>query len=231
MNNNRDKRWSLHGSTALVTGGCKGIGHAIVEELASLGATVHTCDLNELELNQCLQQWQELQFPVTGSICDVSSRDDCKKLMERVSAMFHGKLNILVNNAGTAFTKPNVDFTAEDYSFIMNTNFESAFHLSQLAHPLLKVSGSSSIVFISSISGLVGGSHLSLYSASKGAINQLMKNLACEWAKDNIRCNCIAPGHINTPLRSLMVRCLKIKRFSTKKYLLFLWDVSVSQRR
>ncbi|KAM0931980.1 putative oxidoreductase [Dioscorea sansibarensis] len=131
-----------------------------------------------------------------------ASRDDCKKLMERVSAMFHGKLNILVNNACTISLKPAVDLTAEDYSLTMSTNFESAFHLSQLAHPLLKASGSTSIVFISSIAGLVGGTQLSLYSATKGAMNKLMKNLACEWAKDNIRCNCIAPGHINTPLRS-----------------------------
>ncbi|XP_039141669.1 tropinone reductase homolog At5g06060-like [Dioscorea cayenensis subsp. rotundata] len=200
MDNNREKRLSLHGSTALVTGGSKGIGHAIVEELATLGATVHTCARNEAELNQCLQKWQERQLPITASVCDVSSKDEREKLMETVSAMFHGKLNILVNNVGSGPIKPAMDHTAEDYSVIMSTNFESAFHLSQLAHPLFKASGSGNIIFISSIAGLVGGGQCSLYAASKGAMNQLTKNLACEWAKDNIRCNCITPGPIKTPL-------------------------------
>lgn len=72
--------------------------HAIVEELATLGATVHTCARNEAELNQCLQKWQERQLPITASVCDVSSKDEREKLMETVSAMFHGKLNILVIN-------------------------------------------------------------------------------------------------------------------------------------
>ncbi|KAJ0962155.1 hypothetical protein J5N97_029983 [Dioscorea zingiberensis] len=198
--NSKGERWSLLGTTALVTGGSKGIGWAIVEELASHGATVHTCARNEAELMKCLQQWQELKLPITGSVCDVSSRDDRLKLMDSVSAMFHGKLNILVNNAGTGFPKSAEEYTAEDYANIMNTNFESAFHLSQLAHPLLKASGSGSLVFISSIAGQVGSKYRSLYGPSKGAINQLTKNLACEWAKDKIRSNSVAPGPIKTPL-------------------------------
>ncbi|KAJ0962179.1 hypothetical protein J5N97_030007 [Dioscorea zingiberensis] len=170
MNNSKSfkMRWSLQGTTALVTGGCGGIGRGIVEELAAFGATVHFCDKNEAELNQRLEQWDELNLPITGSLCDVSSRDDRQKLMERVSSLFCGKLNILVNNVGTGFFKPTEDYTAEEFSFIMSTNFESAFHLSQLAYPLLKESGSGSILFISSIAGLVGAKQVSLYAASKG---------------------------------------------------------------
>ncbi|OAY83471.1 Tropinone reductase [Ananas comosus] len=69
----------------------------------------------------------------------------------------------------------------------MATNFESAFHLSQLAHPLLKASGKGNIVFISSIAGIIGFPSFSIYAATKGAMNQVTKNLACEWAGDNIR--------------------------------------------
>lgn len=196
----RERRWSLKGTTALVTGGTKGIGHAIVEELAGLGVRVHTCSRNEAELNRCLNDWANMKFHVTGSICDVSSRTDREKLMDRISSLFEGKLNILVNNAGTGLFKPAVDCTAEDYSFVMATNLESAFHLSQLAHPLLKASGTGNIVHISSLAGVVGAPGLSIYAASKGALNQLTKNLACEWSKDNIRTNCIAPGYIITPL-------------------------------
>ncbi|KAJ6799693.1 tropinone reductase-like protein-like isoform X1 [Iris pallida] len=141
-----------------------------------------------------------MKFNVTGSVCDISCRAERHKLMDKVSATFQGKLNILVNNAGAALYKPVVDLTAEDYTFIMTTNFESAFHLSQLSHPLLKASGNGSVILISSIAGRVALPGLTIYSASKGAMDQLTRNLACEWAKDTIRTNCIAPGYIKTPL-------------------------------
>ncbi|XP_020100453.1 tropinone reductase homolog At5g06060-like [Ananas comosus] len=197
---NRGERWSLAGATALVTGGTKGIGHAVVEELAGFGATVHVCGRNEVDLQNCLKRWDEMKLKVTGSVCDVSSRSEREKLMERVQSIFHGKLNILVNNAGTGYTKPTTEYTAEDYSFLMATNFESAFHLSQLAHPLLKASGRGNIVFVSSIAGVIGFPALTIYAATKGAMNQVTKNLACEWAGDDIRVNCVAPGPIKTPL-------------------------------
>uniref|UniRef100_A0A5B6YVI8 Tropinone reductase n=1 Tax=Davidia involucrata TaxID=16924 RepID=A0A5B6YVI8_DAVIN len=195
-----DSRWSLKGMTALVTGGTRGIGHATVEELAGLGAIVHTCSRNEAELHECLNNWKEKGFVVTGSVCDVSVRAQREKLMESVSSIFNGKLNILVNNVGTGIWKPTVEFTAEEFSTIMSTNFESVYHLCQLAHPLLKAQGRGSIVFMSSVAGVVSVNYLSVYSATKGAMNQLTKNLACEWAKDNIRTNAIAPWYIRTSL-------------------------------
>ena len=109
---NQSSRWSLLGMTALVTGGSRGIGRAIVEELAELGATVHTFSRNEAELNQVLQEWSPKGFKVTGSICEASSRDQRSQLMEKVSSTFNGKLNILVNNVGTCIGKPAADFTA-----------------------------------------------------------------------------------------------------------------------
>ncbi|KAK6136061.1 hypothetical protein DH2020_030166 [Rehmannia glutinosa] len=209
-----NSRWSLSGMTALVTGGTRGIGHATVEELAEMGATVHTCSRNEEELNQRLQEWKSKGFKVSGSVCDASSREQRVQLMEKVSSIFDGKLNILVS---APKRKPTVDYTAEEYSGIMSTNLESSYHLSQLAHPLLKASGNSSIVFISSVAGLVHLFSGSIYGATKGKyctetetfptielyetdkVNELFKfcacrsnqstykNLACEWAKDNIR--------------------------------------------
>ncbi|XP_020590190.1 tropinone reductase homolog At5g06060-like [Phalaenopsis equestris] len=195
-----EKRWSLQGATALVTGGSKGIGKAIVEELARLGAKVHACARNRQELDKSLQHWQSLKLDVTASVCDVSSRAEREKLMENVSSLFQGKLNILINNAGTNLFKTALQFKEEDYDFLLSTNLESAFHLSQLAHPLLKASGMGSIVFISSVAGLVGFPESSVYGITKGAMNQLTRNLALEWAKDNIRANSIAPGPIVTPL-------------------------------
>lgn len=161
---------------------------------------MHTCTENESQLKQCLQKWESLKRPITGSVCDVSSRTEREKLMEEVSSLFNGKLDILVNNAGVARVKPFVDLTPEDYSFVMNTNFESGFHISQLAYPLLKASGVGSVVFMSSMSTKISLENQTLYSVSKGTYIQLAMNLACEWAKDNIRVNCIAPGVIRTPL-------------------------------
>ncbi|KAL9231386.1 hypothetical protein vseg_006621 [Gypsophila vaccaria] len=207
------KRWSLSGMTALVTGGTRGIGHAVVEELAGFGAKVHLCSRNESELNKCLEEWKIKGFNVTGSVCDVTSAEERSKLMHDVSSVFDGKLNILVNNAGTNIRKPTADFTAEEYAKVMTTNLESAFHLCQIAYPLLKNSGKGSIVFISSVAGVTSLGTGSVYGASKGAINQLTKNLACEWAKDNIRTNSVSPWYIRT---SLVEHLLADKSFVDK---------------
>ncbi|XP_022139331.1 tropinone reductase homolog At5g06060 [Momordica charantia] len=195
-----NSRWSLKGSTALVTGGTRGIGRAVVEELAALGASVHTCSRNEAELNRCLKEWEGKGFVVRGSVCDASSRTHRERLMQEVESAFNGRLNILVNNVGKNIRKPTIEYSLEEFSSLMTTNFESAYHLSQLSHPLLKASGNGSIVFISSVGGLMSIGSGSIYAATKSAINQLTKNLACEWAKDNIRSNCVAPWYTNTPL-------------------------------
>ncbi|CAF1863975.1 tropinone reductase homolog At2g30670 [Brassica napus] len=192
-----DNRWSLEGMTALVTGGASGIGHAIVEELASFGARIHVCDISETLLNQSLSEWEKKGFQVSGSICDVSSRPERETLMQTVSAIFDGKLSILVNNVAVVHTKPTTEYDANDFSFQISTNLESAYHLSQLSHPLLKASGFGSIVMISSVGGVVSMCCGSIYSLAKGALNQLAKNLACEWARDGIRTNSVAPNFVN----------------------------------
>ncbi|XP_062154711.1 tropinone reductase homolog At5g06060-like isoform X4 [Alnus glutinosa] len=178
-------RWSLKGMTALVTGGTRGIGHAVVEELAGFGASVHTCSRNEAELNKCLKDWEAKGFVVSGSVCDASSRAHRERLVEEVASVFGGRLNILINNVGTNIRKPTIDYTPEDFSTLMTTNFESTFHLCQLAHPLLKASGMGSIVFISSVAGAVSVGSGSIYAASK---------------EDNIRTNCVAPWYTRTSL-------------------------------
>ncbi|XP_023910922.1 tropinone reductase homolog At5g06060 isoform X2 [Quercus suber] len=159
--------------------------YAIVEELAGLGATVHTCSRKQVDLDQCLSEWTANgPKKVTVSAYDVSIKEEREKLISHASELFNGKRNILINNVGTNDTKPT---------------FESAYHLSQLAHPLLKASSAGSIVFVSSVCGVVSVSVGSIYGATKGAMNQLTKNLACEWAIDNIRTNCVAPWYIKTP--------------------------------
>ncbi|XP_050114317.1 tropinone reductase homolog [Malus sylvestris] len=192
------QRWSLKGMTALVTGGTKGIGYAIVEELAGLGATVHTCARNEAQIVERLREWEDKGFKVTGSFCDLTSKAQRENLIKTVSSIFNGKLNILINNAATCTLRSTADYTLEDFSSMMSTNVESPYHLCQLAYPLLKASENASIVFVSSIAGLKALPRLSAYAATKGAVIQIAKNLACEWAKDNIRTNTVAPWAVNT---------------------------------
>ncbi|MCL7033897.1 hypothetical protein MKW94_024472 [Papaver nudicaule] len=202
-------RWSHKGKTALVTGATKGIGYAIVEELAGFGAAVHITSRNENDIEQCLRKWREKGYTVTGSVSDASLPADREKLIKTVSSIFGDKLNILVNNVGMAVYKDTVDYTDEDHAKVMATTFDSAYYLSKLAHPLLKASGSGSIVFISSVDGVVAAPMASNYSACKGAINQITKNFACEWAKDNIRVNSVAPWWIQT---ELFKQALKVEK-------------------
>ncbi|XP_075633659.1 tropinone reductase homolog At2g29260, chloroplastic-like [Castanea sativa] len=150
--------------------------------LSERSSRVHPCCRNESELDGCLSEWGYLGFGVTGSVCDVSVRAQREELMSTVSTLFDGKLNILINNVGRNIRKPVVDFTAAEFSTLMATNFESVFHISQLAYPPLKASGVGSI------------------GATKGAIYQLAKTLACERAKDNIRSNAVAPRYIRTSM-------------------------------
>ncbi|KAL2898849.1 hypothetical protein RDABS01_023931 [Bienertia sinuspersici] len=117
-----------------------------------------------------------------------------EKLMETVSSEFNGKLNIL----------PTMELKAEDYASVMGTNLESTFHINQLAHPLPKASRFSSIILMSSVTGVVTVDVDSIYSKMK-AMNQLDKNLACEWAKDNIRVNSVAPWFVQTPLTDKVI--------------------------
>ncbi|XP_078169099.1 noroxomaritidine/norcraugsodine reductase-like [Carex rostrata] len=199
----KHEKWSLEGSTALVTGGTKGIGRAIVETLAGFGVRVHTCSRHNL--STVLDEWRRQNLQVTGSVCDVSNSTDREKLMEEVSSIFEGKLNILVNNVGGGDLKPATEITIEEYRSCMALNFDSCFHLSQLAHPLLKASGRGNVVSISSIASIGALPGCSIYGSAKGAMNQLTRTLACEWAKDMIRVNCIAPGAIRTPMAQWLV--------------------------
>ncbi|XP_047056250.1 noroxomaritidine/norcraugsodine reductase-like [Lolium rigidum] len=205
-NMSREERWSLAGKTALVTGGTKGIGRAIVEELAGFGVRVHTCARSDADVRERLRGWDadtdagRLRARVTASTCDVSVRADREALMATARAELGDKLDILVNNAGQTFFRPATESTAEDYARIMATNLESCFHLSQLAHPLLLLAGGGVVVNVSSLAGFIVYPQLSVYSATKGAMNQLSRSLAVEWARDGIRVNCIAPGGIRTDI-------------------------------
>ena len=207
--------WSLSGQRALVTGGTKGIGEAIVQQFLDLGAAVFLVARDNDLLQQQLADYRQQGHTVAGLAADVGEPGAATRTIDAVNAAWGG-LDILVNNAGTNVRKPTADYTPAEYDHILNTNLRSAYELSQAAYPLLKTAeewpsspgpsspGPSSpggkIVMVSSVSGLTHTSSGSLYGMSKAAMLQLTRNLAVEWAADNIRVNAVAPWYIRTPL-------------------------------
>jgi Tropinone reductase 1 len=191
--------WTLAGKKALITGGTKGIGLAIAEEFLALGAQVFIVARKADELQKVLEEWQKQQLPATGLAADVSKKADRETIIATVTDQW-GSLDILINNAGSNFRKKTPDFSEQEYDQLMDTNLKSAFHLCQLAYPFLKAASSGRIINISSVAGLQHVRTGSIYGMTKAAMVQLTRNLAVEWAADNILVNAIAPWYIQTPL-------------------------------
>ena len=196
------ERWKLSGKNIVVTGGTKGIGSAIVEECCKLGGKVLTCARNESELNNRSDEWSKKGFQVRGVILDLSSPEQRNVLVEAARSYFDGKVHALVNNVGTNIRNKATSYTEEEYKKIMDTNLNSCFFISQSFYELLRETRNASIINISSVAG---GNNIAIrsgviYAMTKAALSQMSYNLACEWAKDNIRVNAVSPWYINTPL-------------------------------
>ena len=202
-------RWTLNGKSALVTGGTKGIGRAIVFELASKGCHVLTCSRNSTEVS-ALVAAADARFGkgvVRGIVADAACKKGRALIVDEACKCFNSKLDILVNNVGTNIRKKTNDYNEDEIHKIFNTNFDSFFHLSRLCHPLLKTraatdssSSFSSIVNIGSVAAQTCLPSGTPYAATKSAMHQLTRNLSCEWASDGIRVNAVSPWYIDTPL-------------------------------
>ncbi len=195
----QNNRWNVAGRRALVTGGTKGIGAAIAEELLNLGAEVMIVARQEQEVTEAVADWRARGLNASGMAADVSKPADRQNLMQLIENTW-GTLDILVNNVGTNIRKKMSEYTPEDYHFLVQTNLTSAFELCRLAYPLLKQSGHGNVVNVSSVAGLGHVRTGAIYGMTKAALVQLTKNLAAEWAPDGIRVNCVAPWYISTPL-------------------------------
>jgi Tropinone reductase 1 len=192
-------RWNLNDKFALITGATKGIGRGIAKEFLELGATVFIVSRSDQQVTAALEKWQDSGLKSHGMAADIAEANHRKKIFEQIENLW-GRLDIVVNNVGTNIRKKTVEYTDEEYDRIMGTNLKATFEISRLAYPYLKKSNKGCIVTISSVAGLTALRTGTPYAMSKAALVQFSRNLAVEWAPDNIRVNAVAPWYIRTPL-------------------------------
>lgn len=185
------------GRVAIVTGGSRGIGRTIVEQLLDQGAKVAVVGISA---DNARQTATELGENAIGIGADVANYDACKAAIDSTVEAF-GKLDILINNAGIGgIRKLTADHGIEDWQRVIDVNLNGVFYCTKAAVPEMQKSGGGAIVNIASIDGLIGMASLSHYCASKHAVIGFTKSFALEYGKDNIRCNAVAPGFIKTDM-------------------------------
>ena len=184
---------------ALVTGGNGGIGLGMARGLGQAGATVIIVGRNAEKSAAALRELQALGVRAESLACDVAKEAEVQRMFAEVQAR-HGRLHILVNNAGSTVRKPPQDFSLDDWNQVMDVNLTSAFLCARAAYPLMLQAGGGKVINIGSILSVLGAPYAPAYCASKGGIVQLTRSLATAWAKDRIQANAVLPGWIDTEL-------------------------------
>lgn len=188
--------FNLSGKTALVTGSSAGLGAAIALALAEAGADV-ICHGNSRQADETCRRIQKLGRHASAIQADLALPSAPEELFRRARSFSH--LDIVVNNAGTIRRAPAEQFTLADWDVVLQVNLRSVFQLSQLVGREWIESGRpGKILNIASLLAFQGGITVPAYAASKGAVAQLTKALANEWAARGIHVNAIAPGYMRT---------------------------------
>lgn len=177
--------------TVLITGAAGGIGRATVQLFSRMGWRVIGVDRAPFGGG----------FPEEGLYIqsDISIGENLDTIFLQAQA-YTGILNALINNAAVQVAKPLLETSVEDWDGVMASNLRSVFLGIKLAHPLLKKAGGGAIVNVSSVHAVATSANIAAYAASKGGLLALTRAIAIEFAPDNIRCNAILPGAVDTPM-------------------------------
>jgi 2-deoxy-D-gluconate 3-dehydrogenase len=193
------KQFDLSGRVAIVTGGNGGLGLGMARGLARAGAAIAVAARDASKGHKAVEA---LNAP--GLLCrfyplQVSAKSSCATMVERVIGDF-GRCDILINNAGMNIRKRPEEISADEWREVLDVNLGGALFCAQAVYPHMKAAGRGKIVNIGSMYSIFGAPYVPAYAASKGALVQLTRSLACAWAADNIQVNAILPGWLDTDL-------------------------------
>lgn len=191
--------FDLTGRVALVTGGNGGIGLGMARGLAAAGASIVIAGRNQAKSEAAVSELSTSGAKATALTVDVNDNNAVKAMVADTLKAF-GRIDILINNAGMNVRKAPDKIALEEWDSVIRTNLTSAFVISQAVHPAMKQAGGGKIINIGSMMSIFGASFSPAYGASKGGIVQFTRSCAIAWAPDNIQCNAVLPGWIDTEL-------------------------------
>ncbi len=187
--------FSVENKVVCISGSSRGLGKALAKGFAERGAKVLISSWDSEELANTKQEFDNQGLSTESVILDVQNQSECKRFVETALEM-HGKLDVMICNAGTDIIKPAEQYEENEWDKILDINLRGYYFCAQFAaQQMLKV-GSGSIIMTSSIAGNIGIPGLAPYAASKGGINQLVRTMGVEWAQRGVRVNAVAPGYI-----------------------------------
>jgi NAD(P)-dependent dehydrogenase (short-subunit alcohol dehydrogenase family) len=199
--------FDLSGRVAIVTGGSIGLGRQMAEGLAEMGAKLVLCARKKERCQQAAEELQKLGVEVLALGCDVKDPASIQGVADATVKQF-GRIDILINNAGTSWGAPVEAMTIEQWNKVIETNLTGTFLFSQAVGKVMIAQRSGKIINIASVAGLRGSppSFSAIgYSASKGGVIIFTKDLACKWGMHNIQVNAIAPGWFPTDMSGKII--------------------------
>ena len=198
------KGLSLEGKRALVFGGTSGLGRSIALGMAEAGADVVAVSRRAEEVAKAAAEIRALGRRSLEISADVTRREDVQKVVDRMVGEM-GRIDILVNSAGTTKKVPSLDLSDEDWNRVMDINLKGTWYACQIVGRQMKDQMYGRIINIASIGGFQSLYEAAAYSASKGAVVMLTRNLGTEWTKYNVTVNALAPGVFETPLNRALI--------------------------
>ncbi|MEO1224566.1 MAG: SDR family oxidoreductase [Pseudomonadota bacterium] len=196
--------FDLNGRRALVTGSSQGIGLSLAEGLAAAGAEIVLNGRNGAKLKGAAEQMTGAGAKVRTLGFDVTDHDAVRAAIDGFEAEV-GPIDILVNNAGMQHRSPLEEFPADAFESLLQTNIASVFHVGQAVARHMIRRGRGKIVNICSVQTALARQGIAPYTATKGAVANLTKGMAADWAKYGLQCNGLAPGYFDTPLNAALV--------------------------